>query len=44
MTDTPTPDSAIAPESKPQKPWLDLAALYPACFNWKQPRPLRTTS
>ena len=41
MTDTPTLDSAIAPESKPQKPWIDLAALYPACFNWKQPRPLK---
>nr|WP_246195029.1 ProQ/FINO family protein [Allochromatium palmeri] len=41
MTDTPNPDSAVAPDAKPQKPWLDLATLYPACFNWKQPRPLK---
>ena len=41
MTDTPTPESTVAPDAKPQKPWIELAALYPACFDWKQPRPLK---
>ena len=33
MTDTPT--------QEPPKVWLELHALYPACFDWKQPRPLK---
>lgn len=41
MTDTSNPESTVEPESRLQKPWIDLAALYPACFNWKQPRPLK---
>ena len=41
MTDAPIPESTVAPDAKPKKPPLDLAALYPACFNWKQPRPLK---
>ncbi|ADC64066.1 ProQ/FINO family protein [Allochromatium vinosum] len=41
MTDTPNPESTVAPNAKPQKPWIELAALYPACFDWKQPRPLK---
>jgi sRNA-binding protein len=41
MIDTPNPESTVATDAKPKKPLLDLAALYPACFNWKQPRPLK---
>lgn len=38
MTDT-TPDST--PEPKPPQSLLKLAALYPACFDWTHPRPLK---
>jgi hypothetical protein len=41
MIDTPNPESTVATDAKPQKPWIELAALYPACFDWKQPRPLK---
>ncbi len=41
MTDAPDPTSAVAPEPRPQPPALDLPALYPACFDWRQPRPLK---
>lgn len=41
MTDTTNPDPADSPETKPKQPPIDLAALYPDCFDWKQPRPLK---
>lgn len=41
MTDTPAPEPAVAPAPQTPPPRLDLPALYPACFDWTAPRPLK---